>query len=333
VGAFPSDAAFEHAWALHRDWDRAAGARKASYSRWQRLALVLSMLGAILGAVASLATGKEGHPSEIFTVLTGVVVAVAAYVGQQVIGSSGDREWYRARGIAESLKSQCMLFATGTPPYDGPDRSVVLMQVSGEITTRGKDLQPPPAPREERRKDIPSGLPWTVDVYVKERAQQQIDWYMEHALRAGARVRACRAVTIATGLTGVICATIGPQLKLPPLGGLVSLMAALGAFVAAYLYAGRYAFLETSYVAAAHQLEALVAGWRSSGNGEGDLQARAAFIDACESALMAENGAWMATYVEGLETDTEPPAIRATNVAQGQPGRPWPAPPAAHHHG
>ena len=298
-----SNLVLEHTWALYRDWQLAARSRKAAHSIWQRWALVTSMVGAMLGALTTLASGAGEEAPEVLSVLTAAVVGLGAYLGQQVIASTRERAWYRARGIAESLKSECMLFAAGAPPYDEEDPNGILSRATVEIVAKGKDVPASRASAEQRRADVPTGLPWTLEEYVKQRIQDQIDWYGDRSRAAAAKVRMCRGITIAIGLLGVVLAAVGQWILPALLGAFISLITALGAFVAAYLYAGRYVFLEASYTATANELDILLASWRASGKGEDDRQARAAFITRCEAILKAENGAWMAELGSGPKTD------------------------------
>src|SRR5207253_1135839 len=69
------------------------------------------------------------------------LVAISAFLTRELLGPKSERSWITARSIAESLKTEGYIYATGAPPYGelaaAPTR---LLDRMAELTASGSEI-------------------------------------------------------------------------------------------------------------------------------------------------------------------------------------------------
>jgi hypothetical protein len=119
-----SDAAVIEIWTKYRGWAQRASAIKAGLDRWRLWTLVMTIAGAFLATLAGSLKGDGASNSllpQALSAASAVAMAVAAFLSRSMLDPQVEREWIRARSLAEACKSEAFRFATTLPPYDGND--------------------------------------------------------------------------------------------------------------------------------------------------------------------------------------------------------------------
>jgi hypothetical protein len=123
--------------------------------------------------------------------------------------------------------------------------------------------------------------------YIEKRVNDQIQrYYRPRAALYEQRVRRLRAVAEALGLLAVVGSAAGAFLGLKAVAAWVPVITTITTSLAAHVSAKRYEEQVVDYLRTARNLEELRDTRRSTGMGD------AAFIEACEAQLAAENRAW-----------------------------------------
>ena len=248
-----------------------------------------------------------------------ILVGLAAYYTKELLAPEQEKRWVRARSAAEAFKSETHLFLTLAPPYDTPDAAQKLMKRVEALTVdnvRTSAISP-----EEKRKRLHQGPPYTIDDYIKNRVQDQIDWYHDKAdLNANNMARG-RQISLGLGALAVVLGALGGlgnqlgQLgEAGVLGAWVAVITTMTTAIAAYVYANRFQYLSVSYQATGRRLETLLTNWRISGKTDADKADRDQLILDCENVISVENSAWMAEW-----TEKAPPEFEAAAPAVAPP--------------
>lgn len=306
--------ALEFAWGAGRVWAATSRQKKAEIFAWKLRVLVLTVAGAFLGTVSSKLSGTSGlagwlnglvgavtgnflgtpEPAAWITgIVGGSLVALATYLGREILRPDQERTWIRARSMAETLKAEIFLFRTGATPYDGPDPAPKLMERVKKHLDTVTDVQSVNLSQEERREGLPEG-PISVAEYIKERLDGQIDgFYRLRAQQYDRLMKHWRNVNLALGATAAVLGVLGRWT-----GAWVAVITTITTSVAAYLFANRYQYLIISYQTTSRQLEFLKHQWIVMGAPEQDPEKRNRFLLDCEEAISIETSAWMAKWME-----------------------------------
>ena len=285
--------ALEYAWGEYRAWAATSRQKKKEISTWRFRVLVLTVLGALLGTVSSQIAGLQANVSWIIGIIAGLLIAIATYLGQEILKPDQERLWIRARSLAEALKAETFLFRTSAPPYDIPEpASKMLLQVQ-DLLGQVRDLPAVNLSQDERRERLPEG-PLSVEEYIEARVDDQVEnFYRPRARQYYELMKRWRAITLLIGGLAVILGALGKWT-----GAWVAVLTTIGTSVAAYIFANRYQYLIISYQATARQLELLKNQWIVTGAPKQDPEERNRFILNCEEAISIENSAWMAKLTE-----------------------------------
>ena len=285
--------ALEFAWGEYRVWAATSRQKKKEISTWRFRVLVLTVLGALLGTVSSQIAGLQANVSWIIGIIAGLLIAIATYLGQEILKPDQERLWIRARSLAEALKAETFLFRTSAPPYDIPEpASKMLLQVQ-DLLGQVRDLPAVNLSQDERRERLPEG-PLSVEEYIEARVDDQVEnFYRPRARQYYELMKRWRAITLLIGGLAVILGALGKWT-----GAWVAVLTTIGTSVAAYIFASRYQYLIISYQATARQLELLKNQWIVMGAPDQDTEKRNRFILDCEEAISIENSAWMAKLTE-----------------------------------
>ena len=301
--------ALEFAWGEYRVWAATARQKKKEIATWRLRVLGFIILGALLGTASSQIPGSfleallgnvSGKPSEaldlasrIFGIAGGVLIALAVYLGREILKPDQERLWVRTRSLAEALKAETFLFRIGAPPYDSPEPASTLLGRVQELLDQVKDLPAAILTQEERLEGLPEGH-LTAGQYIEERLNEQVErFYRPRARQYDKLMKRWRTVTLMIGGSAAILGALGKCTA-----AWVAVLTTIGTSVAAHIFANRYQYLIISYQATARQLEFLKHQWMVMGAPEQDPEKRGRFIMDCEAAISIENNAWMAKWVE-----------------------------------
>jgi hypothetical protein len=215
---------------------------------------------------------------------------LAAYCAREMFGSGRERIWARARATAEALKAEIFIFRAGVEPYTDTRRGVTLLARLREIQGMVGDVEPRPL----LEKPEPAKLtPLTVERYLRERIEDQVDYYRRTALLNQRRTASIRTTVLGLGVGSVVLAMLSSVLAVSSWTGVC---ASAIAGVAAFAQSQRYTALTALYLTAARRLEALKADWYASGKSEVDKKDRDEFIRECERVVAMENEAWASQW-------------------------------------
>jgi hypothetical protein len=295
-----SDPALNGPWSIYRTWARTAAYEKGKLDWLTRQSLWLAIAGAVVATLGQqLAPGapKDGAFLILHKVL-GVVgagaVALAAYLSRQALGNDRVSLWTRARTAAESLKSLIYLYRASVPPFDGPDRTKQLISRVEAVVGELKGLEARP---QDNKPVPPAGL--TVDQYLSERVNDQINWYETRASKHQRQADLCRTVTAILGGIGALLA-LGTAVA--SISAWAAVIATVTASITAHMKNQQYQLLTTTYRATAMRLRLLASEWSGSGKADADKAERNLFIQRCEDTMAAENGAWSALWTKKDDT-------------------------------
>ena len=255
--------------------------------------MVLTILGALFGTVSSQIAGFQANIAWVSGLMGGIFIAIATYFCQEILKPEQECAWVRARSVAEALKSEIFLFRTGTPPYDTPDPTHVLLERVGELLNKVKDLPSVQLSQEQKQEKFPEKK-LTVENYLEERLQDQLEhFYLPRAREYEKILKRWRQLSFTIGGLAVILGFLGKWT-----GAWVAVLTTMGTSVTSYLFANQYQYLIISYQATARQLEFLKNKWMIMGAPVDDLGKSHLFIIDCEKVISVENNAWMANLLD-----------------------------------
>jgi hypothetical protein len=295
------DSALAFTWGQYRVFAATSRALKAELSAWRLRVLILSITGAILGTLCQqstawgLAGGKFSWLPNFFGILSAVALGSAAYFGKELLNPEKERNWVRARSMAESLKAESYLFATNAHPYDKDDAIDQLFARTEELLESAGNLRTETISADEKRKRlIPVNI--SSEHYIQMRVNDQIDnFYYPKSSEHEKTVDRGKWISLTLGALAVILGAVGAT---GWTAAWVAVITTMTLAISAYLYAGRYLYLVISYQATARRLEMLRSRWQASGKTDSNVQERNQFILDCEEAISVENSAWMAEWTK-----------------------------------
>jgi len=288
--------ALAFAWGEFRVWAATSRQKKKEISTCRLGVLGLTIGGALLGTLSSQLAGLQATAASVLGLASGVLIALATYLGRELLKPDQERHWVRARSLAEALKAETFLFRAGAPPYDAPDPAPQLLARVRELLDQVKDLPAASLSPDDKRQGLPAG-PLTVGHYIAERLDDQIEHFYHPRARQYQRLmQRWRLITLILGGAAVVLGALAALGKWT--AAWVAVLTTIGTSVAAYLFANRYQHLIISYQATARQLEFLKTQWTIMGAPEQDVDQRSRFLQDCEAAISIENSAWMAKYLE-----------------------------------
>lgn len=171
--------------------------------------------------------------------------------------------WYEGRAVAESVKTLAWKYAVRadayTPPPTAMDdaESLYRLQLTGVLHAFRRSRAVPPGARADVTEAMQRlrGAPLAVrrDVYLRERVQNQHDWYLGKA-------RYCERAARITGFLSVALPLVGVLLSVPRIQGdfsydILGAIAALAASSTAWAQLRQYQPLASAYRLAADELE------------------------------------------------------------------------------
>lgn len=308
------DAGLAGPWRTYRDWETTAAYHQRAIDRLSQVSLRLAIGGAIAATLGEqldrlpLPQLPRWVPRSVGTI-GAAAVTLAAFFARQAQADGREGIWTRCREAAEALKSALLLYRAAAPPYDGGQRAARIAEQVGKIRERLGEVEL----RQPVDEAVPSLGPLSIDDYIAERVQEQIEWYRrrarEHQVSADRYRRWMSALAAISALLTVAAVASTLSLWAP-------VVATITASITAQFQNRRYQALIAKYQATAQRLDDASGEWAASGRSDADRAERNAFIQRCEEIMASENGAWLALWSK-----------KGTSVAPAAPG-PTPVPPA-----
>jgi hypothetical protein len=282
-------------------WSATATAHKSSFERTRALVFALSILAALLAAVASQRADPE---RQYLAVASAMSMGLATFLTGRLLNLQRSQIWVRARAASEALKREAFKFAAEAAPFDDPaTRNQRLREETERIVREVDDLL------SERADTGASSIPRaaiTADEYIAKRVTQQIDYHEKGAKRARASARKFRQVEFVLGLgTAIITGVLGVIDKENLFRGfdlvaLTAVFTTLAGMILAYVEASRYDFIVSSYRVTARRLRDLANN--PPANPQPGTPAWSAFVEQCEAILQDQNSSWIAKFSKPMTT-------------------------------
>jgi hypothetical protein len=309
------DAALKIAWAVYRTWAKTSRstAQQLRRSRWY--ILLLAIVGALLSTAAQFVHSTP-NPAELISVihrglasLGALAIAFGAYLTRELLSEEAQRKWLRSRAAAEGAKSETFLFRLGCSPYDRDDAIQKLLDTLKSQQKLVAGITHDVISEAELVERLPAGS-LAIEDYVKVRVNDQIGWYNERIEAYLKYMGLTRKITILLGGVSVVLSVVA----LKNVGTqLIPLVATLTVVLGSAVTAAQYGYLITSYQATADQLGELKQEWSLSTN-PASTDAISNLATKCESAISAENSAWMAKLSEKIPQAEREPIVPPANI-------------------
>lgn len=276
--------------ALHAVADRASDHQQSLY-----FGLVVTEYAALLMvSVLSVNMIQDRRYIIVYGVLLGV--ALATLVVRSVL--KPERRWYQARALAESVKTTAWKFAMVSRPfeYDAEDRRrlrQMLQELLDANRSLGSQFNGSSAGGDQITSDMEKFrmLPRSerLDIYMRDRVEDQLDWYLRKAKSNSA---AGRRFAIALGCLYVI-AFVVLLIRLDQPGWIYAHpdpLILLGASVLGWMQIKRFNELGAAYGLTAAEIGIL----KSRAPEIADDIALSIFVDDAEEAFSREHTQWLA---------------------------------------
>src|SRR5262245_13117050 len=281
------DEMFQLLWHKYRTWADTSARVKKTNAAWRRNVVILTLGGTTLSALGPFAPGVIGR---LMSLAGAAALALATYFGKELLDSKNEERWTRARAAAEAFKSEAHIYVVQVPPYDGPDRATRLKARIGELNQVAKDQQPDDIAADRATKGMPS-KPWTIDEYLTNRVQEQIDWYRAKAAEGTAAMKKGRRISLTLGGVAVLLSTISGATTQGAtiIASILGIITTAAGSVGAYVQAGHFEANALKYRETADALATLKAEFKSAPTpqSQGELVANA------EAIMRAENAGWL----------------------------------------
>jgi hypothetical protein len=293
----PADTSLSGPWSAYRTWAATAHYHKNAIDFWNVWSLGLAIAGAILATLGQQImpfAPKEGNLGILYSapgILGAAVIALAAYFSSQALGENRERIWIKCRSAAESIKSALILYRASVRPFDGLDRGAQLRQRVDKILQEVKEIEL----RQPQSESVPDLHPLTVEEYIVERVDDQINWYQQRAREYQKKSDDCRRYIFGLGALSVL---LGLASAISAVSAWIAVIATITAALTAHMKNQRYQTLIAMYSATALRLGLLKSEWAESRKTDADKADRDAFIQRCEETMALENGAWIAQWSE-----------------------------------
>jgi len=282
------------AWQQQRIWSWTANRLKAKISKYRLAALMLTLCGAVLAAMATQLNldGEAADEAKIVAVgagfAVGMVPALRVAFDRRMVS-----DWTRMRSISEALKSEIFTYLAGVSPYRCPDRHTVLGQHVRKILHDGEDLT------YYLSDSLPAltPLPEVSDIasYVQVRLVGQIDrYYRPKAREMNRRLIITRRVQGGLALTG---AALGWLVLVPDVhsAAWIGVVTTAGTAVTAYAAESRYVYQFIEYSRTVQQLDSILDGYLDAKDARTE-QSDDDLVSQCERIVSIQNEGWMVKW-------------------------------------
>ncbi|MCK5148183.1 DUF4231 domain-containing protein [bacterium] len=290
------DASLKYTWNQYKKYAGISRKIKSKIVKFRFTVLLLTIFGAIMGTLSLQykVMYAEGSATKVFGILSALFIGLAGYFTKDVINPELEKAWIVARSAAEAFKSEIYLYATNTQPYNSTNARQLLLDKSKELEEKISPIIVDERSDKEKKKDENKIIimPMSVDNYITERVQDQIDFYSPKAVKNIRKINKWIKCKHILSFCAVLIGVIGgfSLFNITINAGWVAVLGTITTAITAYLYAGRFNYLSITYQSTAQKLEWLGAAWEISNKSD---EAREDFIIACENVISIENRAWM----------------------------------------
>lgn len=280
--------------ATQGNWSTTANELKSAVDRARTYTFLLSIVGALLAALAS---QNEDGIRTYFAIASAVAFAVMSFLTARLLGQDRSMKWLRARSAAEALKHAAYRFCAQAAPFDeAATREQLLRDEIVKIETDVDDLLP------ERLSgkigSTPTALLGAAE-YRQLRVSGQIHWFEQTAEKYRIRARRLRRIEFFLSLAACIMTAIAGVTDKAPIRdvtfdfvALTAVLTTIGGAILAHIEASRFDFLIATYLATARRL----------GSEQPPTTVAvpstewSAYVARCESILQEENASWLAKF-------------------------------------
>jgi hypothetical protein len=227
--------------------------------------------------------------AQVLGVIAAAAVALATYFSRQAQVDNRVSIWTRSRTAAESMKSCIFLYRAGAAPFDGADKAAQINSRTAKVNDDMKGVEPR-QPGAEQPADL---TPLTVDGYITNRLEEQMNWYRKRAAehqKEADRLRSATSVLMGLGVVLTVASMVSSLSLWAPV------VATLASSITAHLKNQQLLMLTATYTKTSLQLSSLLDNWRASHKTEMDRVERDAFLQSCEQTMATENGGWSALW-------------------------------------
>ena len=252
------DDMFKLLWQRYRGWSETSTRLKKRSSAWKRIVLVLTIVGTAFATLGPFA--QAPMLKWLLPFIGAAALAVATYLGKQLLDTKHEERWTRARAAAEALKSEACKYLVQLPPYDAVDRITSLKTRMARLLDVVKGQQPIDITPEAAAEGLPTA-PWTIADYKTKRLDDQIAWYRTKAKQHSDAMQVGRVLALALGVAAVVLSTVtGATTDTQTIwGAVLGIVTTVGASVGAYFQAGHFEAIALKYRETAVALENLKA--------------------------------------------------------------------------
>jgi hypothetical protein len=294
-------------WSRQSVWSRAADRLKRRIARSRSLALLLTVVGAVLATASSqLAAVDSGWSRALaFVAACAIAVVPVARLGstRQVV-----EHWTRARSVSEALKADVYRYLAGTSPFRGSGRDETLASRSADYEQAARDISFHAEGIAARQRAVPPVV--DVATYMDLRVSRQIDaYYRPNARQLLRRLARLRMVETTLILFAALLAASATTFAVQQLTAWTGVATTVAAAFAAHIAAGRYELQYVEFSRTADILERLRTGFATRSrrrqststdptDPDSDRQDDS-LVDSAEHVISIQNEAWMAQMPTG----------------------------------
>lgn len=198
---------------------RSAADASAAGQRATKLLVRIELLGLVLAGVAGLHSVRVGASGVDVLAAAAGALFLASLSALTLRGlAKPENRWYLGRAGAESVRTMAWRFAVGGDPFphslsSAEASEAFLARIAAVLDQLGELTLPPTPPTEreithamEQVRD--ASFSCRRDVYLRDRLENQIRWYVDRASHHESAARLWLAVSVAAATGGVLVAAL-----------------------------------------------------------------------------------------------------------------------------
>ena len=289
------DEAFRLLWKRYRTWAITSRRSRATQDAWKWRVLLLTLGGTALATLSPFIPSPGGPwPARIAAYAGAAALALATYLGKELLDAKQGERWTRARLAAEAFKSEAFRYVAQAPPYDASDREAKLKTRLTQLNDLTKGNVPLDVSDDESKKGMPETF-WSAEDYKKKRLMDQIVFYRDSAARHMRSMTKGRFISLTLGglavLLGAVIGAVtgGPAREGTLTAAILGIVTTAGAAIGAYIQASHYEATALKYRETADALEEKSLLFTAGLSAENQQ-----LIAEVEGIMQAENAVWLA---------------------------------------
>jgi hypothetical protein len=281
-------------------WSETASRLKTQLDAVRLITFLLSIMGALLAAMAS---QTDGELRKALSATGTLSLAAGAFAARRFLGKEQTQAWTRARAGSEALSREAFKFAAKAAPYDDPATAERLLDDRRAATERNiEDLVKFQV--ETGGDQVAPSTFITPETYLKTRIRFQIEnFYRQKAEKYKKNLSRLKSIEFMFSSGAMLCAALAGFYN--RIGGVDSAVFAavfttVSGIIISRIESCRYEYLVTSYRAAARRLEDQAARF---GEAAADQAKWSRFVNDCEKIIEEENASWIAKWTKRNGSD------------------------------